>query len=387
MVAKSKIILALGLTAFLAGLSVAIFAGPAKGKPIFVRVAIIQDEPSLTIAVRGSYEISTLKTDEVLYRGKNLKSCQVLPTQSGIKVKDRDFKVYGIKIAPAASGNIYINGRRFRGEITIIRKEDLKLLVINNLGLEEYIKGVLYHEVSHRWPLEALKAQAVVARTFAIYQTQISQGKDFDLTSDMYSQVYGGKSSETFRTSVAVNRTLGEVLTYQNKIFPAFYHATCGGHTEDAAVLWQIDLPALKGVECNFCTRSPHFKWRKEISVQLVEDKLVAAGFAIGGLEDILVVERDASGRATKLKLVAAGNSLEISAKDFRQLFDPKIIRSTNFTIQRTDGIFKIEGKGWGHGAGMCQWGAYFQSLQGRKYEQILQYYYPGAQITRLKDN
>jgi stage II sporulation protein D len=387
MAVKSKIISVLGMVVALAGLAAGIFAGPAKARPFLVRVAIIQDAPSLWLSVRGPYEVSTLKDEEMLYRGKNLRNSRVLPALSGIKVGSRDFKVFGIKIAAAAPGNIYINGRRFRGEVTIIRKEDLKLLVINNLDIEEYIKGVLYHEISHRWPLEAIKAQAVAARTFAVYQAQISAARDFDLTSDVYSQVYGGRTSETYRTSVAVNRTRGEVLNYQGKIFPAFFHATCAGHTEDAAVLWQVDLPPLKGVACNFCVRSPHFKWDMEIPVQEMENKLVAAGFAIGGLEDIIVKERDASGRVARLKLVAAGNELEISGKDFRGLFDPKVLRSTNFTIQRVGDDFKIAGKGWGHGVGLCQWGAYFQSLQKRKYDQILQYYYPGSVIAKLKDN
>jgi stage II sporulation protein D len=307
-----------------------------------------------------------------------------LPILAGIKIRDKEFKVYGVSIKPRTSGNIFINNRRFRGEINLIRGQDLKFLVVNVLGVEDYLKGVLVHEVSNKWPLEAIKAQAVAARTFAIYQAQINQAKDFDLTADVYSQVYGGKTSETWKTSVAVNRTQGEVLTYQGKIFPAFFHATCAGHTEDASVLWKVDLPPLKGVECNFCLKSPHFKWRKEIPVEEMENKLISAGFAIGGLEDIIITERNASGRVSKLKLVAAGDSLEISGKDFRQLFDPKALRSTDFTIQRSDDNFKIEGKGWGHGVGLCQWGAYFMSLRGKRYDEILQYYYPGSEIKKL---
>ncbi|MFZ5801146.1 MAG: SpoIID/LytB domain-containing protein, partial [Candidatus Omnitrophota bacterium] len=352
--------------------------------PPFVRVAILSDAADFNLTIRGPYKIFTLRTSELLDSGKSLRKTKVMPTEAGIKIKDKDYKVFGIKIVPQAPGNIYVNNRRFRGELFIIRKENLKLLVVNNLDIEEYIKGVLRHEVSHRWPLEVLKAQAVAARTFAVYQMQISAAKDFDVTSDIYSQVYGGKASETYRTSVAVNRTRGEVLTYKGRIFPAFFHATCGGHTEDASVLWNINIPPLKGVECKFCVHSPHLKWHKEISLAEAEDKLIANGFAIGGLENIEVTERDASGRALKLKLVAAGDKLEISGKDFRQIFDPHFIRSTNFQIKNSDGKLYIQGIGWGHGVGMCQWGAYAQSLQGRKYDEILKYYYPGAVVKNL---
>jgi len=381
MAVKAKIILA-SLTLLLLGV-----IGPRvetwAGKPILVRVAIIQDASSCNMAIHGPFKIDTLKTDDFLSEGKNLLTSRVMPTAAGIKIRDLDLKVFGINIKPRTSGNIFIDGRRFRGEINIIRQQDMKLLVVNVLEVEDYIKGVLYHEISHRWPLEAIKAQAVAARTFGIYQAQISAAKDFDLTSNIYSQVYGGKTSETWRTSIAVNRTRGEVLTYKGKIFPVFYHATCGGYTEDASVLWNINLPPLKGVECKFCASSPHFKWHKELSIREAENKLVASSFAIGGLEDIIIVERDASGRISKLKLVAAGNALEVSGKDFRQIFDSKVIRSTNFTIQRTGDHFKIDGIGWGHGVGMCQWGAYFMSLKGKKYDEILKYYYPGAEIKK----
>ncbi|MDP3142823.1 MAG: SpoIID/LytB domain-containing protein, partial [Candidatus Omnitrophota bacterium] len=287
MAIKSKITLILSLILLL-WLGPGYGAGKTVEKPFYVRIAIIQDAASLKIAVHGPLEISAFNTGELLYKGKNLKTSIVLPIASGVKIKDMDFKIYGIRIAPDTSGNIYINGRRFRGEINIIRKENLKLLVINNLELEDYIKGILYHEVSHRWPLEIIKAQAVVARTFAVYQAQISRAKDFDLTADIYSQVYGGKTSETYRTSIAVNRTRGEILNYQDKIFPTFYHATCAGHTEDATELWDVNLAPLKGVACSFCAGSPHFKWRRDLSVSEAENKLVKAGFVLGGLEDII---------------------------------------------------------------------------------------------------
>jgi stage II sporulation protein D len=380
MVIKPKIIPVL-----LLGLSLVLLPGLSAQKSISVRVAIIQNAPSVKLRIRGAYEITTLQTEGPLYKGKNLRTSRILPTSAGIKISNMDFKVYSVKIIPATSGNIYINGRRFRGKINIIRQKDLKLLIVNDLDLEEYIKGVLYHEVSHRWPLEAIKAQAVVARTYAVYQTRISKLKDYDLTCDIYSQVYGGKTSETWRTSRAVEQTRREVLTYNGDIFPTFYHATCGGHTEDASVLWKVDLPPLKGVECKFCAGSPHFRWSKELSAGEIEEKLAGQGIKVSGLEDVLVAQRDNSDRVLSLELVTAAGKQELAGKDFRQIFGPNIIRSTNFEIKKEGNKFVINGIGWGHGVGMCQWGAYFQSLEGRKYDQILQYYYPGAVIKKLE--
>jgi stage II sporulation protein D len=235
--------------------------------------------------------------------------------------------------------------------------------------------------------VDSLKAEVIAFRTFALYKMQENAQKDFDLTSDVYSQSYGGRFAERYRLNKAVDETRGLVLTYKGKIIPAFYHATCGGHTEDASLFWNIDIPPLKGVPCGFCQDSPHFKWHNVLSLKEIRDALVKGGLRIGDIKDLVILGRDKSDRITDLKIVTDKKDIRVLAKDFRNMLGPNIIKSTNFQVRVVDGDAVFEGFGWGHGVGLCQWGGYFMAKHGYDYKQILEYYYPGTQISSLTDH
>ncbi|MBI5145516.1 MAG: SpoIID/LytB domain-containing protein, partial [Candidatus Omnitrophica bacterium] len=283
------------------------------------------------------------------------------------------------------SSLIDIDSRIFRGEMQFIKDKNNKLLIINYLELEDYIKGIAVREISHYWPSETLKAMAIVFRTFALYKMEEARTQAFDVTSDVYSQVYSGRLAERYRINQAVDQTKGMVLMHQGKIIPAFYHSTCAGHTEDAAILWKIDLVPLKGVPCNFCKDSPHFKWHYVLSLQEIENSLLKAGYKIKDIKEIIILDRDKSARARELKILSAAGETKISAKDFRNILGPDIVRSTNFNLSIVERDTVFEGYGWGHGVGLCQWGAYFMAKQGFNYQQILQYYYPETNVKIIK--
>jgi stage II sporulation protein D len=233
--------------------------------------------------------------------------------------------------------------------------------------------------------MEVLKSQAIAARTFALYQNIQNKTQAYDVRSDIYSQVYGGRASERWATTKAVNLTKDKVLTFGDKIFPAYYHATCAGYTEDASNLWNIDLPALKGVECKFCTPSPHYRWTKDIPLWEVRRKLEEGGYKIGDMESVNILSKNKSGRIDKLEIKdKSGISIILTGKDFRQIFGPNVIRSTKFDASIKWHQLVLKGSGWGHGVGMCQWGAYGMAKKGKKAEEILQHYYPGAEITTI---
>lgn len=347
-----------------------------------LRVCVLKNTASLDLKVRGPFAIYNVNNGDVLRQSKRLRTVKVSPIKNGISTSDGLTQQGGIKIVPRGrSSMIYINRRSFRGEVDIVNDGADRLLVINHVDVEDYLKGVLYHEVSHWWPIEALKAQAITARTYALYQQSMRRGKDFDLTNDIYSQVYGGKVSEKWRTNRAVELTRGRILVFNGKIFPSYYHATCGGHTEDASNLWNIDLPPLKGVKTNFCTRSPHYKWRRKIPMPNVEYKLNQAGYSIKNLRGIAIKDKNSSGRIETLTLIGDVNT-DIPAKNFRLAVSPNIIRSTNFSVGAIGGNLIFNGLGWGHGVGMCQWGAYFLSARRYKVDEILRHYYPGSEIS-----
>ncbi len=365
------------------------FASPqgTREEKVFypVRVAVITDASEVNLKIKGHYHISALPLIESLREGSEMKGADIKPTQGGILIGSEPFNVYGVRIKAGGEADVYVNGRKFRGDIDIIRTEKMKILVINHLDIEDYINGVLYHEVSHLWPMEVLKAQAVASRTFAVYKTVESVGKDYDLTSDIYSQVYGGKTSEKYRTGRAVRETAGKILVYKEKVLPAYFHATCGGHTEDASLLWNVDIAPLKGRPCNYCAQSPHFKWVASIPLKDIEKSLNSNGYAVSGVKGIKIFSKNSSGRVDNVGVVTETGEEKIPANKFRLAVGPNLLRSTNFGVTVRDGAAIFNGRGWGHGVGMCQWGAYYMSKKGFSAEEILRFYYPGAKIADMK--
>lgn len=347
----------------------------------YVRVSIIRNENSVSVKVAGFYQIKNAETGEILRRGRGLRG-DLTYSSSGFSIAKTIFKAHKIFIKSDYPEEITVNGRKFSGNILFTQKSNSTFAGINYIHLEDYVKGVLYHEVSHYWPLEVLKAQAVVCRSFALYQMQANKNREFDVTNDIYSQVYGGRTSERYRTSLAVDRTKGIVLTYNGKILPAYFHSTCGGRTEDASVLWNTAIGPLKGVECGFCKESPHFKWVKILSPEELSAALKKGNRLVPETISVFEVNGyDESGRVKKIRIAGGGKTLELSANTFRNLIGPNNIRSTNFKVVVINKDIVFSGIGWGHGVGMCQWGAYFMSKEGYSFEQILKYYYPGVEI------
>lgn len=359
------------------------FSSKPQGPKKYIRVAIIKGKKDINLSLKGDYQILTLHTNEPLVSGRNLKS-KVYPTFSGLKVGKDDFKVFGIRIETSRDASIVIDGRCFRGMVDIIREEDVTLLVVNHIDIEEYLCGVLYHEVSHLWHMEALKVQAVASRTFALYQNKVNKNQDYDLTNTSYSQVYGGATSEKYRTNKAVIKTYGEILTYKGEIFPTYFHATCGGYTEDASCLWNVDIPPLKGVKCGYCEKSPHYNWQREVSLKDIAKKLNDNKIKVGKIYAIEPISYDKSGRITNLKITHSEGTTLISAYRFRIFVGPTLIKSASFTVEVRSGCAYFTGKGWGHGVGMCQWGACFLAKEGYSKEYILQFYYPQTKIMNI---
>jgi stage II sporulation protein D len=337
----------------------------------------------LNVRVTGSYEAIDPKTKRTLRRGKSLNTALSL-VKGRIFLGNLPVDSDRLRLKVTGDNLIVLNGRAFKEGIDFIRQQN-KLVAVNLVNLEDYVKGILYHEASHYWPPEALKAQAIVSRSYALYQAKLNSQKDFDLTNDTYSQVYGGSTSERYRTNKAVEETKGLILIYNSELLPAYYHATCAGRTEDASQIWKINLAPLKGRPCAFCRESPHFKWQAVLGLEELEKKLAAAGYNIGKVEGVSILGRDPSGRITELAIAGEKKETKIAAKDFRNIIGPNIIRSTNFELELAADEAVFEGLGWGHGVGLCQWGAYFMAKQGSSFSEILQFYYPGAEITQLK--
>lgn len=289
------------------------------------------------------------------------------------------------RLTVSSAGRIRVNGKGYRGLVDFY-PADKGLLAVNELPLEEYLVGLINCEISSLWPAEAVKAQAVIARSYAIYQKDARRGALYHLESSVMDQVYDGADIEDNRAAKAVLETEGEVLTYADSVIQAFYHSNCGGHTESARNVWGNDLPYLQGVECGYCLSAPSARWEVSLPLKKVESQLKTAGYNLSGLISVRCGELNRSGRLKTVYLSSAKGEKVISGVDFRKAIGYSVIKSTNFTITGRGDELLFSGSGNGHGVGLCQWGGKQRAADGFSYREILSYYYAGTTIARLKN-
>jgi stage II sporulation protein D len=263
------------------------------------------------------------------------------------------------------------------------------LTAVNYVDIEQYLYSVLGAEMSGNWPQEALKAQAVAARSYAIHQRLKSQTDLYDVDNTQSSQVYKGLQTESSGTYAAVDATAGQVLAYNGQIILAAFHSASGGHTENVEDVWTEPLPYLRGVP-DFDQGAPVYQWKETFSRAQISNRISGVGNVIS-----MKPERTtAYGSVLKMKVVGDGGSRVMTGADLRRVLN---LRSTRFTVipqyggggngsnrgQAPTG-FQVAGKGFGHAVGMSQWGAYNLARQGYGYQQILLHYYRGTSLARI---
>lgn len=283
-----------------------------------------------------------------------------------------------------------VDGTPVRGDL-VISVRDRRVLVVNELALEDYVRSVVPSEVPSDWPAEALKVQAILARTYVLHQQAERGGNGFDVDATVQSQVYRGIPSEDGRTSKAVEATAGRVVHYGGRLAFTPYHSTSAGPTEDASEVWGIDLPYLKGVDCSFDTESPAARWTRRVPLDEIEASLDQAGYRVGPIGSLTPLGRNRSGRVSAVRIVHAGGALILKGEDLRRIIGYRRLPSMRFDLT----AFEVnpesrqvevwfQGGGWGHGVGLCQWGMKALAERGWTADQIISYYYPGTTIHAL---
>ncbi len=285
----------------------------------------------------------------------------------------------------AAFDLLKVNGKSYRGIIELSAQSG-KLLVVNELLLEEYLIGVINSEISSTWPMEAIKTQAVIARTYAVAKKKERARALYHLESTTMDQAYFGSDQEDNRASRGVNETEGEVLTYDGKVIQAFYHANSGGRTESSENVWGLALPYLRGVECQYGLTSSTSSWELNIPLSRVESALRTAGQKIGDLFDIKEGTLNNRGRLKTIILVTSRGNVTMPATKFRMAVGSTVVKSTNFNVHVEGQTAIFNGMGYGHGVGLCQYGSKQRALDGFNYKEILSYYYPGTRLTKLSE-
>lgn len=366
---------------------IAILPVSACAEEPFVRVAILQEAESARISVLSPCRVFDLLTGELLGEWPSLKWQPVQSAHPGLRIGKRVVHSQMVLLEPLEEGVVRVNAKPYRGSLILQGTAQGNLTVINRLGLEEYLTGALASEVDSRWPMEALKAHAVVSRTMVAHRIWIKQDQPFDVTADTQTHLYYGVASERERTGEAVESTRGEVLAYHGELFAATFHANCGGHTEDAAELWDVkgDLEPLTGRPDPYCKDQKHFRWQASLSLKKLEEILTASGRNLGKLTACEVTETNRSGRVRGVRLQGTQAETVLSGKDFRQLLGVNQLRSLKFSIERSGDTLHLNGFGWGHGVGFCQWGAYGMAQEGRAMDEILSFYFPASQRRGLK--
>ena len=282
--------------------------------------------------------------------------------------------------------------RRYRGELRILASGD-RVKILNRLGLEEYVAGVLGSEMPLSYPEAALRAQAVAARSYALYRLLWARdhGGVRPLAAGPTFQVYGGVLQGDVRAVRAVMATAGEILIHQDAIFCAYFHSTCGGETANAAMVFgDADIAPLAGVPCGACNDSRFASWESRWSLDELRVALTAwadeKGMSLAQLQSVAVSELTVSGRVRSVDVITPEAQWTIATPEFARLLrrdGRRVLRSHRFTITEKDGGFLIRGRGFGHRVGLCQVGAGVRGAQ-QSYREILASYYPGSDIAQL---
>ena len=344
-----------------------------------IRMALFQNVESVTVA-SSSGLIVRAPNDTV---NANVR-ITVTAGASGLVVDGQPLRSDRLEVR-GRDGELTINGLTV-GNRVIVKRQNGKLLAINELPLEDYVKGVVPSEMNPAWHLEALKVQAIATRTYALYKMRQNARKDFDVVASVKDQVYlyRGRAAAAGPAARATAETRDQVLAYRDEPILAAFSSTAAGLTEDAWNVWSVDLPYLKGVECPFDLNSPWYQWRTDVGLAMLEQRLRDEGFPVGVIASLAPATYTKAGRVVQVRILHSGGELYVKGDDLRRVLGYTVLPSTQFDFDVVGLQVQFAGRGNGHGVGLCQWGAKELAERGYSAETILRYYYPGTDIRDL---
>lgn len=340
-----------------------------------VRVLLSGKISKATITSSGEYLISA---DGKEQRGKQ---GSISISASGGSVKVGGVTSQNAIIITPLNGTVFTFNKNKYSSTLVIHPAKNTFDLVEILNLEKYLYGVLPYEMSPSFPLEALKAQAVAARTYTVKNMEKPLSKNYDLSaSHIVSQVYKGAATVYPSVKEAVDGTKNKVLKYQGKTFLTYYHANCGGHGTDPGV-WN-DNPQIKplsGAKCSYCASSKSHSWQ-----YLMPQKNISV-YAGGAVKSISVAEKMPHGHATYINIETNKGTKKVRCNNMRIALGPNKIKSCFFTkIEARGDNFYFEGRGFGHGMGMCQEGARGMANNGKNFKEILSNFFPGAELADI---
>lgn len=326
---------------------------------------------------------------------------------------------------------ISYNKYKYRGGLVFKRFKDSDPTIINYLPVQQYLYGVLPYEISPKWPIEAQKAQAIAARNYAVSNLNKHKKHGFDICNTVDCQMYVGANVETPLSNQAVDLTNGIYLKYNGKLANTVYHSNSGGRTENSENLWTTAIPYLIGVDDPYSIGSPNDVWTTSYTAAQLTQFLIAKKMDIGDVTDVFVEQYSINGRSLKTTFVGTKGRASFDKDKIRSVFPESKVKTNYFTIVKPGGtpiatsegvsnvtapnlvvqsaeqtsiintsnpvvvinentssvlqpgsaLYQINGKGWGHGVGMSQWGSKKMAELGFTYDQILTYYYQNTYL------
>jgi stage II sporulation protein D len=380
-----------------------------------VRVLILEPRSSVRVRVPNGFYLSEAMEAAPLKRFERGGDFTVSASSDQVKMRDSRSMLHEaamLVIMPATDSNIYINGKPYRGGV-IFRPVHGKVITVNYIDIEDYIKGVLPAEIGYLKPdeLEAYRVQAIASRSYALSKIEERKAEHYDLQATIMDQVYRGVQGENPAASEAVDETAGVVGLWKGQLVRAYYSSCCGGHTADIRIgwPWKDPFPYLFGIrdsseerpEQSFCRRSSNFRWRihwsggtlEKIIKKYLPGELGIRKSAIGTIADIEVKDTGPDGRVKAIEIVTDRGTYRVEGDRIRWVLRPnpnsdQILKSTLFKmdVKRIKGkvsAVNLIGGGNGHGIGMCQSGAIAMAAAGYSAEDILRHYYPGIMIRK----
>ena len=282
-----------------------------------------------------------------------------------------------LRLVPLGAAVVTLDGRRYRGSLTLVARGD-RLRIINTVGLEDYLRGVVPAEMYANWPLEALKAQAVAARSYTL--ASLSPEHEYDICATVECQVYRGMEIEHPRTDQAIAATRGLVLTYGGDFARTYYHSDSGGFLASSAEVWGSRLSYLPA-RPDVAADSPHRRWRMRLDPARLALSLQAQGIDVGPVTALRVLALSESGRVQRAEIGGERGRVVLSGAMLTALLRSWGLKSTRFVM---NGDLLAYGDGWGHGVGMSQHGARSLAAAGRRFDEILAFYYPNTRLQAL---
>jgi stage II sporulation protein D len=372
----------------------------------WVRVLLLDDIEAGTLKISSSFSITddpNMQTQLPTAHYDKVDAPMDIRAFSGnISLGGRQFLNKEIIICPDKPYIFNLNGLDYRGKLKLsLNSDGASLDAINMVPIEPYLAGVIGAEMPDYWEPEALKAQAIVARTYCLYiKKRFGQNRNWDMRKTAANQVYRGIHAESAEVWDSVNQTRGKLLMCKAsegtlEIFPTYYSSICGGHTENSVNVFGDSFEPLVGVPCPYCrevAKAEIFFWPAiRFDNSYVVSRLLKRYPSLKRLGTITDIESvspsnyEDFSRLTKIKLHGSGGKSDfLRAEDFRLAIDPtgrKLQSTICKFVKRQDQWEFSNGRGWGHGVGMCQCGAQAMARKGKKAEQILSYYYPGSRI------